>query len=155
MSIDQAPTQTSLQDADVVEFGELLYRIGAAIRRDMRTELARHNLTMAQFGALHCLMKKSESQTVTDLAESTSQVTPTMTGILNRLEERGLVTRRRNPDDRRNQLVSVTPEGEHALRVFFDHRHQQLGQFLCRLSEEDRKQLFRLLDQFLSAMSEA
>ncbi|NPV75447.1 MAG: MarR family transcriptional regulator [Anaerolineae bacterium] len=154
MRADQAAVQTTLHDSDVIEFGELLYRIGSAIRRNMRAELANLNLTMAQFGALHCLMKHPDGLTVSDLAESTHQVAPTVTGILNRLEERGLVLRKRNPNDRRHQLVSITPEGERTLQIFFERRHQQIGQSLARLSEEDRKQLFRLLNQFLSVMVE-
>jgi len=154
MGADQTAVQTTLHDSDVIEFGELLYRIGSAIRRNMRAELASHNLTMAQFGALHCLTKNPDGLTVSDLAESTHQVAPTVTGILNRLEERGLVVRRRNPNDRRNQLVSITPEGVRTLQIFFEHRHRQLGKFLARLDEEDRKQLFRLLNQFLSVTVE-
>jgi len=154
METDQTAAQTLHFDPDVIEFGELLYRIGSTIRRNLRAELAHHNLTMAQFGALHCLTSKPDCSTVTDLAESTHQVAPTMTGILNRLEERGLVARQRNPNDRRHQIVSITPEGARTLQAFFEHRHQQNEKFLARLNEEDRKQLFRLLKLFLSTMND-
>ncbi len=154
MNPDLHADQTNLQSCNVSEFSELLYQVGIAIRRILRSELARYNLTTAQFGALYCLWKNPEGLLVSELADSNHQVAPTMTGILNRLEERGLTARRRNPNDRRNQLVTVTPDGKAVLLAFFDQYHENMEASLLHLTGEDRRELFRLLKHFLSVIPE-
>src|ERR1700737_198595 len=63
-----------------------------------------------------------------DLADAIGIEGPTLTHHLNRMETDGLVTRRRDPKNRRIHRVEVTPEGEamfHRLRrcvTAFDHR---------------------------------
>lgn len=143
------------QDSEISEFGELLYQVGTAVRKNLRSELAHYHLTTAQFGALYCLWNNPTGLTVSELADSTHQVAPTMTGILNRLEERGLAARQRNPNDRRNQWVTITPDGKAVLLAFYDQYHENMRGFLSRLEEEDRQELSRLLRQFLAVISEA
>lgn len=49
--------------------------------------------------------------TPAQISEMTGMPPTTVSSYLNRLEARGLVTRRRNPDDGRSFLVEFTPEG--------------------------------------------
>jgi DNA-binding MarR family transcriptional regulator len=48
---------------------------------------------------------------VVDLANAALSPQPTVTHALRRLEDRGLVVRKHGPDDRRQRLVSITPNG--------------------------------------------
>ena len=48
---------------------------------------------------------------VLDLTEAALSPQPTVTHALRRLEDRGLVVRKHGPDDRRQRLVSITPNG--------------------------------------------
>jgi DNA-binding MarR family transcriptional regulator len=59
---------------------------------------------LAQFGARRAL-------TVAELVGGTHQRPSTVTGILDRLERRGLTARAINPDDRRSFIVSLTDTG--------------------------------------------
>ena len=49
------------------------------------------------------------------LAEATAQRPSTLTGVLDRLERRGLVARRPNPRDRRSTLIEPTADGRAAV----------------------------------------
>lgn len=49
------------------------------------------------------------------LAEAIGVSGPTLTHHLNAMERDGLLSRRRDPDNRRNHIVELTPEGEAAL----------------------------------------
>ena len=54
----------------------------------------------------------------TELAEAEGRAQPTTTLLVKRLEERGLVTRERDPGDGRAVLVSLTEAGARALDEF-------------------------------------
>ncbi|HZS31353.1 MAG TPA: MarR family winged helix-turn-helix transcriptional regulator [Gaiellaceae bacterium] len=70
-----------------------------------------------------------------------------MVGILDELEEQGLVQRRRDPDDRRRQVVSITPEGRKALTRLRALSRRLEDELLAPLSEEERARLHDLLLQ--------
>jgi DNA-binding MarR family transcriptional regulator len=68
-----------------------------------------------------------------------------MVGILDELEEGGLVQRRRDPDDRRRQLVSITPDGRRMLTRLRALSRKLEDELLAPLSEGEREQLHDLL----------
>ncbi|GAA2085092.1 hypothetical protein GCM10009840_22620 [Pseudolysinimonas kribbensis] len=76
-----------------------------------------------------------------DLAQREFVSAPTMTRTLRDLEDRGLVTRTGNPDDRRSILVSVTAEGEHEVLRARSARADILAGLIARLDPADRAAL--------------
>lgn len=73
------------------------------------------------------------------LADALDVSVASATGIVDRMEQRGLVERRHDPDDRRLVLVHPTEAG---LKVFSDMnelRRQNLAAILVRLSEDELK----------------
>jgi DNA-binding MarR family transcriptional regulator len=68
-----------------------------------------------------------------------------LVALVDELEERGLVERRRNPTDRRLYALHLTPSGEATMqdvgRVVRDHGQE----FLAALDEEEQGTLNRLL----------
>jgi MarR family transcriptional regulator, lower aerobic nicotinate degradation pathway regulator len=68
-----------------------------------------------------------------------------LVGLLDELEERGLVERRRDPNDRRRHLVQITAEGTRKLRALRTLARQIEADFLSPLSKEERAELYSLL----------
>ena len=74
---------------------------------------------------------------------------PTVTGILNRLENKGLIIRKVNPADARVKNIDVTNEAlelDKVLRKKFQENEQQLVE---NLSEEEVKSLAYMLEKIL------
>lgn len=80
-----------------------------------------------------------------ELAECANTTQPSLTGIVDRLEERGLVERRRSPDDRRVVEVALTPEGTVEMRRAHDTMLATLETALEPLDQADRHEFLRMV----------
>jgi DNA-binding MarR family transcriptional regulator len=69
-----------------------------------------------------------------------------VTGIVDRLEERGLVERRPDPSDRRVKLIAATDAGAE-LREQLNRALAQPPEPLLKLSEEDQRRLLEILER--------
>lgn len=75
-----------------------------------RLKAAGHDLTPVQFAAMQVLQDHPEIDQAR-LAHRIAYDRATIGGVVERLERRGLVTRRAHATDRRCRLVSLTPQG--------------------------------------------
>jgi DNA-binding MarR family transcriptional regulator len=87
-----------------------LRRVSRAIDQHSRRLAKDHHLTGPQLVCLRQLRAAVE-MTPSRLAQEVSLSHATVTGILNRLEKQGLVTRTRDDRDRRRSLVRLTDKG--------------------------------------------
>jgi DNA-binding MarR family transcriptional regulator len=96
------------------------------------------------FTRLRALRRLAKSElTLRDLAESLGTDAPAATVTVNDLEERGLVTRREHPEDRRAKLVSLTPAGRAIVRIE-KNVPDPIPEPLTALSAEEMKMLVRI-----------
>src|SRR6266853_6413013 len=96
-------------------------RITHPVQRRLSAYLERYDLTLAQFGVLaHLQAAPQISQQA--LADWLFVTKGNIVGVLNRLEDRGLVERRPDPQDGRTHLVALTHQGAAlAARVVPEH----------------------------------
>ncbi|MDX1381138.1 MAG: MarR family transcriptional regulator [Xanthomonadales bacterium] len=71
-----------------------------------------------------------------NIGERTLITKGTLTGIIDRLEDKGLVTRETDPEDRRSTIVRLTPEGEAAFERCFPLQISYLAEYFQRLSPQ-------------------
>ena len=90
----------------IAEWQRVTHRLLAELDR----ELAALRLSAAETNALACFAGRP-ARTVRELVAATGQRPSTLTGVLDRLERRGLVERRPNPADRRSIAIHLTAEG--------------------------------------------
>jgi len=122
----------------------------AILLRDAITRLNRRvrqarpvgDLTIAQLSALTSL-ELAGALTPRDLADTERVQPPTMTRIIARLEERGLVRRTPHPSDGRQVLLSATEAGRAVYAQFARVRDEWLARRLADLPAEDQRALHR------------
>jgi DNA-binding MarR family transcriptional regulator len=68
-----------------------------------------------------------------------------LVGLLDELEEKGLVERKRDPSDRRRHIVRITAEGRKALRRLRALARQLEDEFLAPLNDDERARFHALL----------
>jgi DNA-binding MarR family transcriptional regulator len=83
--------------------------IRARIRRPLKAEIARGNLTGPQKSVMHALVH-SDGMSLKALSTHLGLAHSTVSGIIDRLQERGLVERQINDADRRVSRIAVTQE---------------------------------------------
>ena len=109
------------------------------------------NLTYTQYITLLVLWEK-EQVTVKELGNRLYLDSGTLTPLLKKLEEKGLVDRRRSTADERNLIVSITEQGR-ALQDQALHIPGEMAKCLV-LSREETLTLYHLLYKMLTYISE-
>ncbi|GIF05359.1 MarR family transcriptional regulator [Actinoplanes siamensis] len=117
---------------------------GAIIRFSRRVRQARPvgDLTFSQLSALTSL-QLAGALTPRELADVERVQPPTMTKIVGKLEERGLVARTPHPTDGRQVILAATDEGRAVYASHERARNEWLAVQLDQLSPEERDTLAR------------
>jgi len=90
--------------------------------------------------------------TVKRISDEVSLSQATVTTILNRLEDRGLLERVRNPDDKRIVNARLTPAGRSALAASPPLLHESFIQRFERLSKQEKAKILSSLQSVAGMM---
>jgi DNA-binding MarR family transcriptional regulator len=137
----------SLEDQIVLA----LRRISQAIDVWSRHLLQNYGLTSPQLAMLREIQAGKNVSTGT-LATALHLSQPTVTGILTRLEQRGLITRVRSEDDRRNVLATVTEQGKDLAAKAPQLLRDSFCQELVKLSVGEQQQILETLQTVAEMM---
>jgi MarR family transcriptional regulator, lower aerobic nicotinate degradation pathway regulator len=122
----------------------LLKRLGFAVKGRMVDAFEETGLSMYDHSIL-ALLREEPRETQAMIAEALGFDPSHLVGVLDDLEERGLVERRRDPSDRRRHLVTLTPAGEEALTKLRAIVKRVDDDFFEPLDAAERKTLTALL----------
>src|ERR671931_95957 len=122
----------------------LLKRLGFAAKERAMEAYERTGLHPYHHAVLLVLAEGSR-ETQGSIADALGYDRGQLVGLLDELEEKGLVERRRDPNDRRRHIVRLTSDGKRMLRRLRNLARQIEDDFLAPLNEEDRANLHALL----------
>jgi DNA-binding MarR family transcriptional regulator len=106
---------------------------------------AEHDMSLTQLRVLGIL--RDRRPRMAELADFLGLDRSTMSGLVDRAEQRGLLGREKNPDDRRATEVFMTDVGHEAAERLHALVRQALGPFTGRLDDQEIRTLTRLLDK--------
>ena len=129
------------------EAWKLLTELFFAQRGDLPTLAAEFELSPAQCHVLH-LIEPDQAVPMGSIAESLSCDASNVTGLIDRLESRGLVRRQPSAEDRRIKVLVLTPAGVR-LRSTVMEKMTRPPQTLARLSPGEQRALVRILKRLL------
>jgi DNA-binding MarR family transcriptional regulator len=116
-------------------------------------------VSQGRFTVLMLLLDKpnlaSQRLSPADLADQAGVTRATMTGLVDTLERDGLVVRQPAPDDRRMQLVELTPRGIEFISSMLPEHFRRISVLMSALSESERRSLVRLLGKIAATASES
>jgi DNA-binding MarR family transcriptional regulator len=122
----------------------LISALGFVASRSFHDALASIDLEPRHFGVLN-LVALSEGTSQQALAEPLRIPAPRMVAIVDELEHRKLLERRRNPDDRRAYALYLTPQGKKVLDRARRIARENDERFCAPLQPSERDQLLALL----------
>lgn len=151
----------SVNRSHLAEWEEVLapqslgYRIkllSMLLSRTFQERLEPYGLTPFHWVVLCCLWQEDGLAT-SSIGERLQQVGGTLTGVLDRMEERGLVRRERDMRDRRIWRIWLTQAGKDLEQVLPPIALEIREQAMAGMSESDRELFSRLIDQAIANFS--
>ncbi len=118
-------------------------------------EVGRNYKLSQQQVELICAVIVPGKARMSDLGRTLHLEKSNLSNLLDRMEQRGLAQRTRDPDDRRATLVELTEEGTRLGMLTYGEVTARLSRLTERLSEEDRTHLTEVVHQLMPENGES
>lgn len=112
----------------------------------IRALLSGAGLTEQQWRVLR-VVQESGPIDPTQIAELACLLLPSLTRILQKLEEKQLITRERDKEDRRRQVVQIAPEGEKVIAGNIEASLALMNRTRQKMGEDRYEALLDLLNE--------
>lgn len=112
----------------------------------------RQGVSMTHFHVMSMLERHGE-MTMSRLADMLDVSLSNATGLVDRMEERGLVERLRSIDDRRVVLARITPRGRELLREVEGFKAETIKLVLDRLDDPSLERVAAAMDDLRGALA--
>jgi DNA-binding MarR family transcriptional regulator len=106
-----------------------------------------YGLTPSQYNVLRILRGEGKPLPILEIAERTITVVPGITGLIDRLEQAGMVARGRCESDRRVVYVAITPKALKTVAELDEPVPELHRQLASQVTKTERKELSRLLEK--------
>ncbi len=131
--------------------GRLIYAVSAIVRKVSDRALAPWGLTVSQAPVLTILREAGKPIMITEVARRLLLETPSVTTMVDRLTERGLVERVKDRKDRRKTLVTLTKKGKQLVESIREPGRQLEDDLFQALEKDERVTLREILQKFHDA----
>ncbi len=156
------PMPSSSSDADFLQqwqYALAPYNLGHKLKlasqlmyRDFLERLEPYGLTPFHYLVLCCLWEEDGLST-TGIADKLKQLGATLTGVVDRMEERQLVARERNLSDRRVVQIWLTEEGKKLMKVLPPIGAVTIEKATQDISIAEQEMVTKILDRIIQNLT--
>lgn len=127
----------------------LLFQTRDAIFKVRNNELSQYGITIVEAGALFIIQAIGDKATPAKISQWMLRQHHTVTALLKRMENKGLIMRTKDPDRKNTWRVCLTEKGENAynqsnirdslhavMSVLSENEHEQLEEYLMKLRDK-------------------
>jgi MarR family 2-MHQ and catechol resistance regulon transcriptional repressor len=120
-----------------------LMRASEALTRRIHGHVTEAGLTVTQFGVLESLYSLG-SLSQREIGRKILKSSGNITLVIDKLEQRGLVKRKRSTEDRRLYAVTLTPVGLRVIKGMFPRHKARVAEEMQSLTGAEQEELSRL-----------
>lgn len=122
----------------------ILGRAAKAVERVDRDSISDTGLNISDFSIMEALLHKGPLP-INTIGEKVLLTSGSMTAAANRLKDKGLIERIQDPSDGRCFYLHLTKPGRRMIKRAFEKHSEKLEKIAEVLSDEERRQLVKLL----------
>jgi MarR family transcriptional regulator, 2-MHQ and catechol-resistance regulon repressor len=122
----------------------VLMQTSKAIQERIRIEMINNNLNITEFSVLEVLYLKGK-QTIQQIGHSILISSGSMTYVIDKLEQKGLLNRKACPDDRRAIHVALTDAGMDLMNIIMPKHQELIDDMFGSLDHDEDEKLVKLL----------
>ena len=122
----------------------VLWKAAKAVEKVDKESIAQTGLGLSDFSIMEALLHKGPLP-INQIGEKVLLTSGSMTAAVNRMEKKGLLKRIQDPADGRSFYVHLTKTGRKKIKIAFAEHEKNLEKIASALSDEERKELVRLL----------
>lgn len=131
-----------------------LFLLKSMLNSEFGKKVGIDDLSMPEY-SLMCQLESDDKNTdLTSIREYLAVTKASVSQMLASLEKRGLLVREIDPDNRRNLIVTLTPEGAERLQYKEAQVEQRLKGLLSDLGETDAQHFITLVNKMNTILSE-
>ena len=124
----------------LIVLSRAFHKVAERIKEDIRS----HNLNTTEFAVLELLYHKGD-QPIQQIGKKILLSSGSITYVIDKLEEKNLVSRKNCPKDRRVIYATITDEGKRLMDVDFPEHKKAVHHIFRVLSPEEKQVLISLL----------
>jgi DNA-binding MarR family transcriptional regulator len=147
-----AKLKSTLKDERHNETYDAVNAAFKAMQRSIAELLAEEGLTQPQFVAMR-VVAKSGATPMRKISDEMFVTPANLTGIIDRLENKGLIKRMARQGDRRATIIELTPEGRAAQERVASRYSRFMQDALQAFTKDEQKTLRYLLEKLRRGMS--
>ena len=130
-----------------------LFLLKSLLGAEFGKKSAPDDLNMPEYALLRCLARGRGADGLTSVCVYLAVTKSSVSQTLAALEKRALLVRSTDPADRRNLIVTLTPEGSKRLRSKEAQVERRLHALLGTLGEANARAFIALIDKMNAALS--
>ncbi|WP_167052229.1 MarR family transcriptional regulator [Salinibacterium sp. ZJ77] len=139
------------ETSDPVAAWESLYRAQVAVLRDLRAQFP-NEVSLTEYDVLFNLYRQPErAARIRELNKHLLLTQPSVSRLIDRLVARGLVSKRRDPDDARGMIVQLTEQGVDVFRRVGSAHGRAIAGRMSVLDADELAQLTALTSKLRAA----